>query len=308
MEVNKPKYDDELKFKELLKKPYRLFGWFYMYIIVIILAGGIYFVKHLDNVSFNSLEPRLASDTLEIPKIEMKKGGIQLAANLDLIQNPTDELIAKGKELFTNTCASCHGKTGEGNGPAGLNLNPKPRNFHSKDGWTNGRKFSQMFKTLTEGIIKNGMAAYEYIPADDRFALIHYIRTFENDFPEITNDEVKEMEITYHLLEGQKQPNTIPVELAMQKLENEKAAPIVEKVDEIITKIKSEKKRYELVKSVSKDVRSMVGTVIANGLNEDFDKFKSALLYEPLDLGFNAKVLRLSEKEMKELFGIFNNI
>jgi mono/diheme cytochrome c family protein len=39
---------------------------------------------------------------------------------------------AKGQEIFTKTCASCHGKTGKGDGPAAAALNPKPKNLSDK--------------------------------------------------------------------------------------------------------------------------------------------------------------------------------
>ncbi len=35
-------------------------------------------------------------------------------------------------DLFAFRCATCHGQTGEGNGPASSGLTPKPRNFHDK--------------------------------------------------------------------------------------------------------------------------------------------------------------------------------
>ena len=38
----------------------------------------------------------------------------------------------KGKELFTQNCASCHGATGKGDGAAAVALNPKPRNLSDK--------------------------------------------------------------------------------------------------------------------------------------------------------------------------------
>jgi len=46
----------------------------------------------------------------------------------------------------------------------GLSLTVKPRNFHSLGGWTNGSKVSEIYKTLQEGIVRNGMAAYNYLP------------------------------------------------------------------------------------------------------------------------------------------------
>jgi mono/diheme cytochrome c family protein len=39
---------------------------------------------------------------------------------------------AKGKPIFDQYCVACHGTTGQGNGPAGAALNPKPRDFHDK--------------------------------------------------------------------------------------------------------------------------------------------------------------------------------
>lgn len=39
---------------------------------------------------------------------------------------------AKGKEIYAKFCASCHGATGKGDGPAAAALNPKPRNFADK--------------------------------------------------------------------------------------------------------------------------------------------------------------------------------
>ena len=51
--------------------------------------------------------------------------------------NPASQ--ARGKSLFQTHCAACHGERGEGDGPAGLNLEPKPANLkamsaHHSDG------------------------------------------------------------------------------------------------------------------------------------------------------------------------------
>jgi hypothetical protein len=95
---------------------------------------------------------------------------------------------------------------------------PKPRNFHEKEGWTNGREFSEMYKTLQEGIIKNGMAAYDNVPVADRAGVIYYIRNMTKDFPPVTDDEIKNLDLTYNLSAGTVVPNQIPVDLAMEKL------------------------------------------------------------------------------------------
>ncbi len=86
------------------------------------------------------------------------------------------ELVAQGKELFTQQCVTCHGANGDGAGPAAAGLNPKPRNFIAADGWKNGRKPTQIFGTLTKGL--NTMPSFGSLPSDDRWALVHYVRTF----------------------------------------------------------------------------------------------------------------------------------
>ena len=86
------------------------------------------------------------------------------------MKEPTDELIQKGKELYTTNCASCHNTTGAGGGPASAGLNPAPRNFTSPDGWKNGQNFSAIYTTLEEGIEGSAMISYNFLnPAGKNF-------------------------------------------------------------------------------------------------------------------------------------------
>ena len=74
-------------------------------------------------------------------------------------QNPApknQESIERGKALYRQYCASCHGINGQGDGPLAKNLTPKPadlveRSAHHSDGdfaWkiTNGRGAMPGFK------------------------------------------------------------------------------------------------------------------------------------------------------------------
>jgi len=105
-------------------------------------------------------------------------------AEAKAMKNPvanTPENIAKGKALFENkgTCFNCHGKTGEGNGPAGAILNPSPRNFtnckfHKK------RKDGELFWVIKNGSAGTGMVSLipSAITEEEAWTIINYERSF----------------------------------------------------------------------------------------------------------------------------------
>lgn len=94
------------------------------------------------------------------------------------LASATAEEIAHGKEVFDVNCAVCHGATGNGDGIGGAALNPKPRNFHAGTAdWKNGASAKSIYVTLVYGIPGSGMASYKALPATDRIALAHYVRS-----------------------------------------------------------------------------------------------------------------------------------
>lgn len=89
--------------------------------------------------------------------------------------NPTPDVVAHGKALFSAQCASCHGDAGKGDGPAAAALNPRPRNFASGDGWKNPRKPTAVYEVVTKGLPGTSMSSFSTLPAEDRWALAHYV-------------------------------------------------------------------------------------------------------------------------------------
>jgi mono/diheme cytochrome c family protein len=135
------------------------------------------------------------------------------------------ELLSRGETLFQQNCTPCHGPTGEGNGPAAAALNPRPRNFTELNGWTNGYRLTEIYKTLTEGIKGTAMASYNYLSAHDRMALGHYVQSL-GSFAHGPEDQAALDALAKQFASGgEKVPNKIPVSMAMIKLEAEFVAP-----------------------------------------------------------------------------------
>ena len=80
----------------------------------------------------------------------------------------------KGQALFSKLCWTCHGKTGDGDGPAAANLKPKPKSFSSAD--LQKQSDGELFWKLSTG--KGMMVPYKHsLSEEKRWQLINYIRT-----------------------------------------------------------------------------------------------------------------------------------
>ncbi|MBI2374187.1 MAG: cytochrome c [Deltaproteobacteria bacterium] len=86
----------------------------------------------------------------------------------------TPELLGRGKAAFTVNCVPCHGEKGDGNGPAGQALNPKPRNFGT-DPFKSGDKPEQIMKAISEGLPGTAMVAFAHIPEEERWGLVYHV-------------------------------------------------------------------------------------------------------------------------------------
>ena len=299
---NKRKIESEINYKALIKKPIRLFGLVYIYFFVVALAIGLYYLNVMDTASFNTV-PGTSLDTLNIVReISTKVGGIKPAMDLGLINKPTANLIASGKKQYEAVCASCHGIEGKGDGVAAVALTPKPRNFHSADGWTNGRTFYDIYTTVNNGVPGTGMTAYEFISPEERVAIIQYIRTFA-DYPKVTEAEVKDkLDATYKLSAGVVDPNNIPIQKAITLISEEKKSKI-ELVQNISQKIEKDNSVEALfLKSNVKNIEKVVYSFISAQNNKDFATFSKILNTDPVALGYKANVVNLVDLELQTIY------
>jgi cytochrome c5 len=219
------------------------------------------------------------------------------------------ELVEKGKTLYSTNCSSCHGPEGKGDGVAGASLNPKPRNFHDLNGWKNGTKFSQIYKTLQEGITGSAMPSFSTLLPQDRIAIIHFMRTL-TQYPEVTDAELTELDKTYSLSAGVKQPNQIPVKLAIEKVLQE-YQPVEERVNKISETIKSDNSSEGamLFKKISKNVEKSVTTLVSSSKwNENENELVKLIGNELMYNGFKTNVYELTPQQITVLYQYLKNL
>jgi mono/diheme cytochrome c family protein len=86
----------------------------------------------------------------------------------------TQTSIAAGQKLYSKTCMMCHGKTGDADGPAVIELNIHPAKL--SDPQLNTESDGALFWKITTG--RKPMPAYgKRLSETDRWNLINYVRT-----------------------------------------------------------------------------------------------------------------------------------
>ena len=89
----------------------------------------------------------------------------------------TPASIATGNTLYGRYCASCHGKIGQGDGPAGAKLDPKPANLADAD-WKHGPADGDIFTVIHDGVNSTGMKGFaSRMTAHEMWDLVNYLRS-----------------------------------------------------------------------------------------------------------------------------------
>lgn len=85
----------------------------------------------------------------------------------------SDESTAQTAALFEKNCSSCHGASGQGDGPAARSLAPRPANFQLKQG-----NLDYLERVLLNGIPGTAMPPWEEVLTDQqRHSLVSYLRS-----------------------------------------------------------------------------------------------------------------------------------
>ena len=106
---------------------------------------------------------------------------------------PSPATVERGKRVYRANCVQCHGENGAGDGFGAPFLVPPPRDFTTaefKFRTTAGGELptdEDLFRTISRGASGTGMPPWAYLlSADDRWALVDYVKTFSPRFAQAT--------------------------------------------------------------------------------------------------------------------------
>lgn len=301
--------EEEINFRKVVKEPIRWFGLIYPYFFILILVGGLFYVDKMGDAYVNSVPPSLNDTMKVIPKVTKIKGSMSQGVKIDAIRNPSTEMKKKGQQLYVNNCSSCHGQQGIGDGPAAAALNPKPRNFSTTEGWKNERNFYGMYKTLQQGIPGTAMTAYEYLPAEDRIAIINHITTIA-ELPAVNDEIITKLEQDFSLSKGQSVAAQIPVDEAMKKM-TEESLPVVQKVYSMVSYINNhpDEPGVRIFNRVAVNkVNSLTYLQTADVLRKGVDEFIRTAIRNSGRNGFNSGIVYLTKDEWTELYNFLSSL
>lgn len=294
------------KTEQATKNPGAKFGMLYIYIIVVGLAIGIYYVNNLDSITRQKVPPVIV-DTTVVGDLTVKNAINVPPINIMDVKNSTPELLAEGEKLFKANCSSCHGENGAGGGPASMGLNPAPRNFTSKDNWKNGTKLSQIYTTLQEGLLPSAMAAYDYLLPKEKFALAHYIRTNFIPGPDTDSDaDLQALDGIYNLSAGLTLAAQIPIKSASFLVisENESENNKVKSALSSLEKYQSEN-GYDVFNRVVKNHNTAFSfLVMNNNWRQSEQNFVNLVVNNVNQNGFNGTVFNLKNEEWSSLYSL----
>jgi high-affinity iron transporter len=128
------------------------------------------------------------ADPAEVQAISKQLGSALLAAYPVALAPAKLPDLGRGARLFNETCASCHGASGDAKTPLGAQLNPHPVAFVDRKRADQRSPFA-LYQVIDQGIEGTGMASFSNLSAQDRWDLAFYVGRFA--YPSALSDEGK---------------------------------------------------------------------------------------------------------------------
>jgi mono/diheme cytochrome c family protein len=82
----------------------------------------------------------------------------------------------RGRSIYASNCLACHGRHGDGKGPAALAMRPPATDF-TAEAWWNGKTDAQVAALIANGRRGTPMVAFPKLAPDELADLVAYLRT-----------------------------------------------------------------------------------------------------------------------------------
>jgi cytochrome c553 len=141
-------------------------------------TGTIYLRAHavIDGKNYWSEEKKVVVHTEEEHHVEEHTVPGE-ARDLVNPVSSSESSLTRGKGLYTENCASCHGAEGRGDGHMAMMIYPRPSNLH--EAHVQGNSDGVLFYIISNGEEGTAMPAFTQFSEEDRWHVVNYLRTFE---------------------------------------------------------------------------------------------------------------------------------
>jgi cytochrome c oxidase cbb3-type subunit 3 len=141
-----------------------------IFILIVLFTCLSFSINSCTKNEENGKEGKL--EEIEVNEIEVSKGVVTKAKD--------EDDLSRGKLLYDEKCANCHGPTGHGDGPQAALLDPKPGNLGDIK-YMSTLTDEHIFKTISEGGIAVGksnlMPRWKFVLLEnDIWTVVAYIR------------------------------------------------------------------------------------------------------------------------------------
>lgn len=103
-----PNNKDEIDWQDLIRKPEKLFGFSYIYVLIVLVSIGLLYVLNLTTIGKNAVNPTILEDSTALIKdIPLQSPRVIPAVDIMKVGIASPDLVKKGRELYKANCSTC---------------------------------------------------------------------------------------------------------------------------------------------------------------------------------------------------------
>ena len=102
-------YKAEIDFRDLVRHPWKLLGYAYMYFFAVVVGVGLLYVFNLTDIGKNMIPARVLADSAAFAQdIPYQSAAVIPPVDVKVVGHPSDSLISQGRSVFQANCASVY--------------------------------------------------------------------------------------------------------------------------------------------------------------------------------------------------------